>query len=740
MTLTSEVRTLLAPGGRLAQRWPRYEDREAQRRMAADVARTLEQGGVLLAEAPTGVGKSLAYLLPAILAVRGTEKRVVVATCTKSLQDQLFERDLPAMLEALGISIPCARLKGKQNYLCPRSLDVADSESAEEREVLELVRRWAAEEETGDLDRFPAGDAEAYRRIRGRVATDPVACSGPVCRRGRECFWVRARRRAGEARLLVVNHALLALSGEAEGLLPEFEVLIVDEAHRLEGVLLAQLERTVSRNRFEEGLRLLGTRRSLAARGGAGPAGGLLARVRGFMLPLFEDRSRETLREEVDRLADRVPRVRDEAEAFFAAVEPRGERHEIYGARERYRSARELLGADLQPLEALLGECNAFARGLTRLSDAVGSLASGNRGGQSFEEELQAELDHGAMLWAALASDLDRLADPSDRDWVYWRTGAARQVGHAAGGRGIELHGAPVTVGPHARRLVLGRARAAILTSATLSADGTFGFTAERLGLGEDQGMPYEVATYPTPFPLARQMRAFVFAPGGVDRGGDDPAQLAALIAALAGSGRNQLVLFTAHERLRRVRERLRGRLGADRVLLAQEWDGPAGRVSEQFRAHRGAVLLGVQSLWEGVDFPGEALEILVVAKLPFSVPDDPMVEARGERLRERGLDPFRDDAVPEAVLRFRQGIGRLIRRADDRGVLVVCDPRLATASYRRAFREALAVEPEIVPDAAALAGEAEAFLASVDAGLPQEVAAAGDVTSAAGVNVEDPA
>ncbi|MBI3538717.1 MAG: DEAD/DEAH box helicase [Candidatus Eisenbacteria bacterium] len=306
MTLASEVRSLLAPDGRLAQRWPRYEDRESQRRMACDVARTLEQGGVLLAEAPTGVGKSLAYLLPSVLAARDTDRRVVIATCTKSLQDQLFERDLPALLEALGLSLPCARLKGKQNYLCPKSLEVADSEAAEERAVLESLRRWAADEEIGDLDRFAAEDEEAWRRIRGRVATDPVACSGAACRRGRECFWVRARRRAGEARLLIVNHALLALSGEAEGLLPEFDMLIVDEAHRLEGVLLGQLERSVSRHRVEEALRVLGAR---AARRPASP-GGLLARVRGYLLPLFDGERREGLRGDVDRSRRRAKRPR----------------------------------------------------------------------------------------------------------------------------------------------------------------------------------------------------------------------------------------------------------------------------------------------------------------------------------------------------------------------------------------------------------------------------------------------
>jgi Rad3-related DNA helicase len=699
VSLAERVETLLAPGGRLATHWPRYEERAAQRLMAIRVAETLEHGGVLLAEAPTGVGKSLAYLLPSVLVALEQDRRVVVATCTKSLQDQLFERDLPALLDALGVTLPCARLKGKQNYLCPRALETLDPEAAEEREALEELKRWAAAEEIGDLDRFPASDPEAARRIRGRVSTDPVACSGAACRRGRECFWVRARRRAGESRLLVVNHALLGLAGSSEGLLPDYDLLIVDEAHRLEGVLLAQLERSVSRHRLEEALRLLGSRRGARA-------GGLLARAEGFALPLFEERARGDLRGEIDRLAQRIPRAREAVEAFFTAVDPPGERHEIYGARQRYRSASELMGRDLRPLEALLGECASFSSGLVRLAGAVGTLVRRGGDGGSIEEELQAELEQGAGQWSALGADLEHLAEASDRQWVYWRT---------ASGRGVELHGAPVTVGEHARRLVLGRASAAVLTSATLAADGDFRFTAERLGLGESHGVAYESVSYRSPFPLERQMRVWV-APGGSSVY-DEAESIAAMVAALAATGRNQLVLFTAHERLRRVRERLRERLAPDQVLLAQEWDGPATRVSERFREHRGAVLLGVQSLWEGVDFPGETLEILVVAKLPFSVPDDPLVEARAERLREQGLDPFRDDAVPEAVLRFRQGVGRLIRRADDRGVLVVCDPRLATASYRKPFLAALPVALLPALDPASLAREAASFLELVPAG-----------------------
>jgi Rad3-related DNA helicase len=688
MSLRSRVAELLAPGGRLARRWPRYEERHEQHALAGGISEMLEHGGVLLAEAPTGLGKSLAYLLPAaLLAAEG--RRVVIATCTRSLQDQLLERDLPAVLESLELRLPYVRLKGKQNYACPRLLELVEGRGPEENAVLDRLRRWASDDAEGDLDRFESTDAEVFRRLRARVCADPTACTGATCRRGRECFWMRARRQAAQAPLVVVNHALLALSGEVDGLLPEFDALIVDEAHRLEGVLLAQLERSVSRNRFEEALRLVGS-----GRAGARGAGGLAARLRGYALPLLQgSRLEETAREELDRLVRSVSECRDDVEGLFERLEPGGPAHPVYGARARYRSANELLGSDLKPLEAVLGHCSSLARRLHRLADELNARETG-----AAALELSVELEQVSMRWATLALDLEHLGDASEPGWVYWRT---------SGTRGVELHGSPVTAGEHARRLILSRARAAVLTSATLSAGGDFSFVAERLGLGEEWGVPYLVTRHPSPFALERQMQTLV-----CDVGPDEAAGVASVVARLAAAtGRNQLVLFTAHERLRRARERLIELLPEDTVLLAQEWDGPAGLLADRFRGEHGAILLGVQSLWEGVDFPGEALEILVVAKLPFSVPDDPLVEARGQRLKERGLEPFQHDAVPEAVLRFRQGVGRLIRRADDRGVLVVCDRRLVSASYRRPFLEALPGAPRVMREPGALAAAAARFL-----------------------------
>lgn len=678
MSLASRVEAALAAGGVLASRWPRFEARDGQRRLARDIAETLELGGVRLAEAPTGVGKSMAYLLPAVLHALESGERVVVATATRSLQDQLVDRDLPRLLDALGARLPAARLKGKANYVCPAALERLEPPPGTEP-LLDALRAWAADDRDGDLDRFPLADADGFRALRPRVGADRLACTGATCRRARDCAWVRARRAAAQAKLVIVNHALLAVSAGAEGLLPEFDVLIVDEAHRLESVLLGQLERSVSRHRVEELARTVGTGRR---------GTGLVPRLLGYLGPMFE----ATAREAVERTGERVTALREAAGALFAAL-PAAGGEGPYAARIRHHGPEELFGRDLDPLENALQAAAALERGLRGVALAVGTLDT------ETARELAAGCEQAAGLAAALREDLDCVTGAADAGWVYWRT---------AGARGVELHASPIHAGALTRRLVTSRARAVVFTSATLRTHGSFDFVCERLGLGEEAGVPCATAVYPTPFPLATQTAAFV-----LESAGEESEVVARAVLELSRAApRNLLALFTAHERLRRARERLRAALPPGRVLLGQDLDGPAAQVAERFRLERGAILLGVQSLWEGVDFPGDSLEVLVVAKLPFAVPDDPLALARAERLRERGLEPFRHDSLPEAVLRFRQGVGRLIRRADDRGVLVVCDPRLVTASYRRAFLDALPVPPERHHDPAALAARAARFLA----------------------------
>ena len=393
-------------------------------------------------------------------------------------------------------------------------------------------------------------------------------------------------------------------------------------------------------------------------------------------------------------LLARLPEVRAAVERLFTCLEPGESAARPYSRRERYLNAQALLGPDLDPLEQVLAHCAFVAAGLHRHADRIAGPDA-----RPVALEISAELEQQSAKWSVLRGELLDLCEAAQQEWVYWRS---------SGTGGVRLHGVPVSAGDYARRLI-SRARSVVLTSATLTTGGDFSFLAGRLGLGEEQGVPYDTTMQPSPFDLPRQTRSFVFTATGREE--DVVSEAVAELA--KRTGRSQLVLFTAHERLKRARERLLARLDAAVPLFAQEWDGSVSQLSERFRMQRGSILLGVQSLWEGVDFPGAELEIVVVAKLPFSVPDDPRVEARGERLRERGLDPFRADAVPEAVLRFRQGVGRLIRRAADRGVLVVCDPRLVSASYRSPFLDALPARPQACADARALADHAAAFFES---------------------------
>ena len=392
------------------------------------------------------------------------------------------------------------------------------------------------------------------------------------------------------------------------------------------GVLLAQLSRSVSRNRIEEGLRTLGTRRRCARRRPAARASGTPAAV------LRRAHARRRARS--GRIPGRANTARARGGGAIlrrdrAARSAIARRHRASAPRRLrrarvFRSAEELMGRDLQPLEALLGECAAFASGLMRLAAAAGALRDEGRSGCALDRRGAAGRDGaGGRPVDGAAATISR----SSRR----RPIATGSTGARPAARGDRAASVPRSRSASTRGgWCSGRARAAMLTSATLAADGDFGFTAERAGPGRAarRALPRDRLSVAVP---ARHPDARVRRPPTAPRR-DEAEGIAAVVAALAETERNLLVAVHGARAPARVRERLRGRLAPDRVLLAQEWDGPASRVSERFRAHRGAVLLGVQSLWEGVDFPGEALEILVVAKLPFSVPDDPLVEARGER------------------------------------------------------------------------------------------------------------
>ncbi|MGH7725220.1 MAG: ATP-dependent DNA helicase [Candidatus Eiseniibacteriota bacterium] len=691
---------LLGPGGRLALSLEGYEARDAQLSFARDVLATLEKGGVLLAEAPTGVGKSLGYLVPAILWSRLDRSPVIVSTHTKALQGQLTDVDLPMLADLFDPPPRVVRLKGKHNYVCPRRwrLFVAEHKrrGAKATRAEETVAEWFSATATGDLDELDLGAYAGGPALRSRIASEPTFCNANACRPGGECPWRRARRQAQSAEVVIVNHALLVSGLPAGTVLPPFRALIVDEAHHLDSVLTAQATVRQSQGRLET---LLATVAGGERAGQGSVLATLTAATEGRLTPAL----RGELLTEIERLGVLVAPLRDAGHAFFGQVAASltgKESTDGYDPRARFRMTEEIVLGAFDPLEHVftLGQeaHDRFRNVLSLVSRAEGSQEM---------QELEGDVAGVFGQWQEWLGSLRFLTDPRDGEFVYWRGGARAE--------NAEIAAAPVTIDRRVREQILPELNALVLTSATLTAGGSFRYLRERLGLTEDVAFEVTENVYPSPFDFPRQLAAWALDPAPA--GGDDvlpDASAVGVVEALSRRlGRNTLVLFTSYRELRAAARRLRDRLGDDVPLWAQEVDGTAVELARRFRDARGSVLLGTASFWEGVDFPGEALEVLVVTRLPFSVPTDPLVEARCERIEAEGESGFARAMVPEAVLRFRQGIGRLVRRRTDRGVLAILDPRIVRRGYGVHFRRGLPVALRQAADASDLAEQAAAFL-----------------------------
>jgi ATP-dependent DNA helicase DinG len=598
--------------------------------MAVAVAEIIERGGTLLVEAGTGTGKTLAYLVPAVLSGR----RVLLSTGTKTLQDQIFYKDLPLVAAALKVPLRATYLKGRGNYLCLHRFETFRGkpglDAAEEASYLPIIEQWAARTETGD--RAELADLPEELSCWHDISAASEHCLGTSCPRYDDCFVTRMRRQAAESDLVVVNHYLLcadaAVRQSAYGeVIPACRVLILDEAHQLEDAATQYFGVAVSNYRLEtlvrDGLRLLG--------------GGLLA----------EPPARGTLLGWLERIGER-------SRQLFAALEP------LAPPDDRVR----LSGATLAPLAdpgfALVDELAALEGAVALLAEAPEAWrALGRRAGE-------------------VAAELRFLLQAADPAYVYFLE--RRQ-------RGVFLRAAPIDVAPIVRSLLLERLDAAVLTSATLAVDGSFDYVKTRLGLGA----PRELRL-PSEYDFSRQ--AILYLPRRLP----DPRSHAFGPAAAREIGEilrrtegRAFVLFTSYARLREVAPLLAD--AVDYPLLVQG-AAPRSALLRRFRETPHAVLLATTSFWQGVDVPGDALSCVIVDKLPFAVPGDPIVAARIEALAARGADPFLEYQVPLAILLLRQGLGRLIRHRQDRGVLAILDPRVRTKAYGRRFLAALPPAP----------------------------------------------
>jgi len=615
------LKRIFAPGGPLAAAVPGFKLRPQQVQMAEAIHDAIERLGVLVAEAGTGTGKTFAYLVPALLA----GGKVVVSTGTKTLQDQLFDRDLPAVREALGSGASAALLKGRANYVCRYRLRRAAAEARfatrEEASQLRRIERFAAVSTTGD--RADLADVPEDAAVWTHATSTRDNCLGQACPDYSECFVMQARRNALAADVVVINHHLffadvvLRDEGIAE-LLPACNTLVFDEAHQLPETARLFFGDTVSSAQLVELSR--DARLELRAAGGASP--------------------------ELDRLAASLERAARDLRLSLGEAAARLGWDQAMRLPE-FPAAIEELNASLRKLQATLEMQSERSEGLASCARRAG---------------------------AALAL-LVRLRESEARDEVRW----VEVFGAAA-----RLHLTPLSPAELFSRQMSDHPRAWIFTSATLAVGDDFAHFTRELGIPQA-----DARRWASPFDFGRQ--ALLYIPKGLPADPNDAAFTDAVIAAAApvleASAGRAFLLFTTLRALRRAHELLRGRL---RFPLLVQGTGSRSELLERFRALGNAVLLGSQSFWEGVDVRGEALSLVVIDKLPFAPPDDPVLAARIDAIRAQGGNPFTELQLPQAVLQLKQGAGRLIRDEADRGVLMLCDPRLASRAYGRQILRSL--------------------------------------------------
>ena len=683
----------LGPGGAIAGLHTRYEDRASQRAMASTIARIYNTGGVGLLEAGTGVGKSLGYLVPALRWAAANGERTVVSTNTINLQEQLVGKDLPFLARALSDQkVRFALLKGWRNYLCLSRLDQASDGAAhlfDDGQAGELasLAQWAARTSDGSLADLPTPPrAEVW----DEVSAEPDVCTRVKCTYFDKCFVFKARRAAAEADVIVVNHHLLlsdlavrraAQNWEDAAVLPAYGRLVIDEGHHLEDAAASHLGCTVTRR----GLQRLDSRLD---RRGKGLLPALAARL-AAKRDLLSSASLDLVE---TRLAPAVAELREKSGLLCDLLETWLSTQGGTVVRLTHAFASDAIwqqGLSVA-LQGTLGAIEQQRQGLELIRERI-------EGSESLEEEfapLLNELRGVTRRLQTLGDGLGRaLAPPPDDDSIRWIELRGRE-------RTIAISSVPLDMAPILRDDLFKRLQSAIVTSATLTASAgdvaarsrRFDFLASRLGL-DDASLTPTTAVFPSPFDFSTQARLVVptdIPAPNVDADGHRRAVTQIVLDVADASNGGLFVLFTSHREVKQLAAELRSR-GVDRRWpLLVHGEESRDVLLDRFREAGQAVLVGTASFWEGVDVPGDALRGLVIAKLPFRVPTEPVTAAQCEAIEARGGNSFAEYMLPHASLRLKQGFGRLIRTSTDRGVVVVCDPRLVSKQYGRGMLDEL--------------------------------------------------
>ena len=643
--LTERVAEIFAEDGTLAQTLPAFESRPAQREMATAVATTFQNGGVLLVEAGTGTGKTLAYLVPAIL----SGERVLISTGTKNLQEQIYFKDLSILREALGLPVKATYMKGRGNFLCLHRFDAFRDQTREEAGLfgesaaqvfLPIIEDWAAKTEIGD--RAEIAELPEDVPFWNQISAISDHCLGTDCPRYDDCFITKMRRRAEESQLVVVNHHLLcadaAVRKSAYGeVIPECRYAVIDEAHQIEDVATQYFGVAVSNYRIED---LVRDAEQIIAAGVAGD--------KGTELGTLLERLRERGRHFFDALSSNIP---------------------FRGRPSDYR-----LRLTSTALEPFFEEAGHLITALDLVESTAALIKTPPPDpDQKARPAIKQDLASVARRAGEIREDIRFVLKANDPEYVYFLE---------TRGRGLFLRAAPINVSAIVQDVLFEKMRSTVLTSATLTVDGSFDYIRSRLGLHKSGAA--KCLKLPSEFDYARQ--AILYLPKRMPdpRSADFTAAAGRTIISILEHSRGRaFVLFTSYAAMRAVQTIAEAEL--DYPILVQG-TAPRSVLLQQFRTTPHAVLLATSSFWQGVDVMGDALSCVIIDKLPFASPADPITAARIELIAERGGQPFGDYQVPLAILTLLQGLGRLIRHRDDRGVLAVLDPRLQTMAYGRRF------------------------------------------------------
>ncbi len=695
-----QIGALLGPDGVIANKLPDYEERPEQLRMAFAVSEAFNQGQLAVVEAGTGIGKSLAYLVPALLWARANGERVVVSTRTINLQEQLIRKDLPFLQRATNIEFHAVLVKGRSNYLCRRRSETAGREPGlfDQGQVDELqqILKWA--ETTADGSKEDLSFIPSYQTWE-EICCEADQCARVRCRYYSRCFFHKARRQAARADILVVNHALLlsdlALRQQtgnysATAVLPPFERVILDEAHHLEDVATSYFSVQITRFTFSRTLNRLRHPRK--------PNLGLLPRLLDQLsreLPESEDELYRALHERIETLISRRRKLLDLALEELQSI---GE--ELPAALGKQVSAKFELKHRVLPGFLQSTEWQQICERVERMRVGSRGLAEGLlellRAADALPEDVADKLNSSLVDLRGIAGRLEGIAadlasfQAAAENSCIWLEVREGRIGR---GKGLitSLCQAPLEVAESLNKALYQRFRTLVMTSATLTVAGAFGYFHSRVGL--DRVEPGRLTELSLESPFDYPQQALVAVPTDLPEPGKPgfaEAVRDAVEKAVLASGGRSFVLFTSYALLRQVYEELSPVLEAQRLRCLRQGQENRHRLLKRFTEDESSILFGTDSFWEGVDVPGRSLEQVIIARLPFKVPTEPVLEARSQAIEQRGGDSFMEYAVPQAVIRFKQGFGRLIRHRRDRGVVLILDTRVVRRGYGRMFLRSL--------------------------------------------------